>query len=544
MILVVASFGAGHWYTQWHMGKNTGTAARKILYYVDPMNPGFRSDKPGNAPCGMPLEPVYEGSAAGSGTESASMPPGTVRISPERQQAIGVKVMQVARTKVSHSFRFLGRVTADETRVYRLNTATDSWVRELSDVSTGSLVEKNQILAKLLAPAFFNAQQTYLITLDTMDRIQRQAGKETRPQQALRGNSQLRSALQGLQSLGISEAQTEELGKTRTPKPYLEVRAPATGIVLARNISLNQWFRAGEELYRVADISRVWVLADTYANEANYIKPGMKVKISYSQMKKTFEGTISKVLPQVDPATRTLKVRIEVNNPDYVLRPDMFVDIELPVSLPETVSVPADAVIETGLKRTVYVDHGDGLFEPRRIETGWRFGKQVEVTQGLMAGEKIVVSGNFLVDSESRMRTAALGIRGEMSKDAVCGMSVDETKAGAAGRTTKYSGKTYYFCSDECKRDFEKNPKKYTGRKAGEQTGSSIHNMHDYRGAGVTEKRLMDSGSAHDNQDTGIKLPDAYPRDMDATGEPAADIEKAVDREGTPAEDPQQVPAK
>jgi YHS domain-containing protein len=145
----------------------------------------------------------------------------------------------------------------------------------------------------------------------------------------------------------------------------------------------------------------------------------------------------------------------------------MFVDVDLEVSLPVAITVPADAIIDTGARKTVYVDRGEGNFEPRRVETGWRLGKQVEIVSGLTAGEKIVVSGNFLIDSESRMRAAAQGIFGSPTKDPVCGMFVDEDKTAATGRTSRYQGKTYFFCSDACKVDFEKDPKKYaeTGTK-------------------------------------------------------------------------------
>ena len=404
---VALSFAAGYWLSG-HPTKGTDEGGRKVLYYVDPMNPGFKSDKPGIAPCGMPLEPVYAGSEPSG---SAAAIPGTVNISPARQQLIGVRIAAAEKKPLTRNVRLFGRVTVDEKRVYRLNTAVESWVREISNADTGSVVDRDEILALLLAPAFFNAQQTYLITLDTMDRIVQQGGEKPRSNQAARSSNQLRSAIQGLQTLGISEAQVEELRRTRTPRPYMEVRAPARGVVLARNVTLNQWFRAGEELYRIADLSRVWVLADTYEQEANYIKPGMKVTVNHSQLKKTFGGTVGKVLPQIDPVTRTLKVRVEVDNPGYDLRPDMFVDVEIPVSLPAAITVPVDAVVDSGLKKVVYVDKGNGYFEPRRVETGWRYGNNVEVTGGLMPGEKVVVSGVFLIDSESRMRLAASGVR-------------------------------------------------------------------------------------------------------------------------------------
>jgi YHS domain-containing protein len=189
---------------------------------------------------------------------------------------------------------------------------------------------------------------------------------------------------------------------------------------------------------------------------------------------------VSTVLPQFDPNSRTLKVRLELDNPGYTLRPDMFVDVEFPVTLPAALTVPADAVLDSGLRKMVFVDRGNGYFEPRKVETGWRFGDRIEITKGLMPGERIVVSGTFLIDSESRMKAAAAGIYGESSNDPVCGMYVDEGKAKASGKTGSYSKKTYYFCSDDCKQKFDKNPGLYlkkTGGSKGPRDTTGMKNI-------------------------------------------------------------------
>jgi YHS domain-containing protein len=168
-------------------------------------------------------------------------------------------------------------------------------------------------------------------------------------------------------------------------------------------------------------------------------------------------------LPQFDGTTRTLKVRLEADNPGFVLRPDMFVDVELPMMLPPAIVVPADAVVDSGAKKTVYMAKDDGIFEPRRVETGWRAGDQVEIVKGLMPGERIVVSGTFLIDSESRMKAAAAGIYGESSEDPVCGVDVDQSKARASGLTSDFRGQTYYFSSADCKNRFDMEPQKHAG---------------------------------------------------------------------------------
>ena len=367
----------------------------------------WKGQSAGTRPQGEPVQAV-----AAEEDSAALMSPGAVKISPDRQQLIGVKVATVEKKPMTYTLRLYGKVVPDETKLYRVNASTDCWIRDLSDVTTGSIVRKNQVLAEALAPAYYNAQVTYLIALDNIDRIKQQLGGQTRHQQGDLANNQIRMAVQSLQNLGITDAQTEELANTRQARPYLQVRAPANGVVLSRRVTLNQWFKAAEEFYTIVDIGKVWVYADVYEGEAMHMRPGMTVALKQGQMGKTFSARVGKVLPLFDPSARTLKVRIDVDNPRYDLRPDMFVDVEIPITLPPTLSVPAGAVLDSGTKAIVYVDKGNGIFEPRRVKTGWNLGGQVEITGGLRPGEKIAVSGNFLIDSESRMELAASGTRG------------------------------------------------------------------------------------------------------------------------------------
>jgi YHS domain-containing protein len=177
---------------------------------------------------------------------------------------------------------------------------------------------------------------------------------------------------------------------------------------------------------------------------------------------------VSNIIPQFDPVSRTLKVRLDVDNSNLVLKPDMFVDVEFPVSHPPAVTAPIDAIIDSGLRNTVFVDLGNGFFEPRKVETGWRAGDRIEITSGLSPGERIVVSGGFLIDSESRMKAASSGID-LLSTDPICGYSVNKNQARAGGRTSAYRGKTYYFASDKYKEEFEKDPEKALASPPGTQ---------------------------------------------------------------------------
>ena len=418
-------------------------------------------------------EPIYAEVIEGQENSAMSLSPGAVKVSMARQQLIGVTVSPVEAKPMTYTLRLYGRIVSDETKIYRINASTDSWVRQLSDVTTGSIVGKDQLLAEVLAPAFYNAQVTYLVAMDNLDRIRQQLGVEIRHQQTHLADNQIRMAVQNLQNLGINDAQVEELANTRQAQPYLQVRSPVDGVVLSRNLTLYQWFKAGEEFYDIADIGKVWVYADVYEDEVMHIRPGMEVKVRHEQMGKTFDARVSQVLPLFDPVAKTLKVRLDVDNTQYDLRPDMFVDVEIPITMPQSLHLLADAVLDSGTKKIIYVDIGNGIFEPRRVETGWRLGGRVEITGGLTPGEKVAVSGNFLIDSESRMEIAALGPDLKMSADPVCGRYVDAEEAEVLERTATYQNETFYFSSDQCKREFEKDPEKYVPKV--QTKGKEVH---------------------------------------------------------------------
>ncbi len=461
VFLMAGMFLAGSWYNQ-HAVTRSSAVGRKVLHYACPMHPQYTSDRPGDAPCcGMRLDPVYaEGGPAVSAPANTapSRPPGAVSISPERQQLIGVRVSRVERTSGTRMLRLFGRVVPDEATAYRLTAGVDGWIGQVSPVTTGSQVEKDQLLATYSTPDLFQSSQAYLFALTGTDRLK--PGAPENPQ-INPVNSNFRQRIERLHSLGMSNIQIEELRRTRLIPETIKIFAPAKGFVLARNVSPGQRFDKGAEWFRIADLSRVWILADVYADDAQHLSPGVRAQVSLPNQRTTLSARVSEVLPQFDAATRTLKVRLESVNPGYVLRPDMFVDAELPITLPSTIAVPVDAVLDSGLKKTVFVDSGDGLFEPRSVETGRRFNDRVEIVNGLRPGEQIVVSAAFLIDSESRMRAAAPAVHEDNSEDPICGMKVDVAKAKAAGRTNEHQGRTYYFCSDHCKQSFSKDVMRY-----------------------------------------------------------------------------------
>ncbi len=309
--------------------------------------------------------------------DEPSSVPGAVRVSPEKQQLMGIQLATLQKIPEKHTLRVLGRVAADERRVYIINAAVDGWIQETFDNATGSQVKQDEPLVSYYSPEFLSAQQSYIYYLGSLDRFKESEG-EVSGQVPLTKTS-MQQYVDNLRNLGMGEAQIQEIALTRKITLNIQLRAPATGFVIARNVSPGQRFTKGSELYKIADLRRVWILADLFENEAKYFKPGKPVKVSLPQQQKTFTATVSSVLPQFDPATRTLKVRLEMDNPGYILRPDMFVDVELPVTFAPVVSVPARAILDAGLRKTVFVDRGKGIFEPRQVETGWRFGDRVEI---------------------------------------------------------------------------------------------------------------------------------------------------------------------
>ncbi|HZK13669.1 MAG TPA: efflux RND transporter periplasmic adaptor subunit, partial [Desulfobaccales bacterium] len=402
----------------------------------------------------MKLEPVYADD--GGRVAGAAILPGSFKITPEKQQVMGLRVAAVEQIPWTYKLRTTGKVAVDEDRIYRVNAFIEGWIVKVFNNTTGSLVRKDEPLATFYNQDLPTTLQTYFYALDAMDR-----GQKLFPGQQDLLLAQQLSAAGVLMNLGMGKLQLDDLARSRELTQEIFINTPATSFILARNITPGQRFAAGEELYRLADLSRVWVLADVFESRAKYVRPGEKVQVTRPNQGEKHMATVSEILPEFDPSTLTVKVRLEVDNPKFALRPGMFVDVEFPIHKPPTVNVPVDAIMDSGLKQIIFVDRGHGYFAPRRVKTGWRLGDRVQIVEGLQPGERIVVSGNFLIDSESRMKLAAAGFFGNVVQDPVCGMDLDEGKAGTAGRKREYQGKSYYFCSDTCQKQFDKTPERY-----------------------------------------------------------------------------------
>ena len=420
-------FGAGVWYASSHIHASRAVLGRRVLYYHDPMHPAYKSDKPGIAPdCGMELEPVYADDAAPDAVVR-SAPPGTLLISAERLQAAGIRREKAVKARGERQIRYLGRVVVDEDRLYKINATVDGWIRQITpEATTGNFVRKNQTLASYYAPEYLAAQQAYLFAIGALDRFQA-TGRETETQIALT-KANIQQARDSLTVLGMSDLQADEIERTRELTQNIRIVSPTDGFIIVRNISPGQRFERGTEFFRVADLSRVWVVADLFENEGWTARSARTVVARYQG--RTYQAEVSQVPPMFDTATRTLKLRLEVANTGLTLRPDMFVDVEFTATFPPAVTVPSDAIVDSGRRKTVFVDRGGGFFEPRAVETGARLGERVVITHGLEAGECVVVAGTFLLDSESRMRIATNGQASPAvvvggAKGPVCGMNVE-----------------------------------------------------------------------------------------------------------------------
>jgi Cu(I)/Ag(I) efflux system membrane fusion protein len=472
---VLAALAASYEFGQ-HHPLSQAKSNRTALYYVDPMHPAYRSDKPGVAPdCGMQLEPVYaDGVGKAPPLEpTPPLPGGAVRIDGATRRLMGIRLGSVERSGATRTIRVVGRVVPEDTRQYRVNSGVDGFVRETLNDSVGTQVRKDQKLASYYAPDFAAAASGFLAA---SERATGSVAKE--------GARSIQNYSDRLRNLGMSDVQIKHMTETRQLPESIDVVAPADGFILARNITPGQHFERNMEFYRVADLNKVWVVAEIYEREAPSLHPGGTAQVTLREGARRLSARITESLPQSETGGGTVKLRLEVDNPGFLLRPEMLVDVELPVHLPPAITVPVDALVDSGARTRVYVERGNGIFEPREVETGWRFGDRVEVLRGVKPGEQVVTAATFLVDSESKLKSPASAAANDMekrtpvsaaasaapsgaTKDPNCGMPVDPAKSAAAGNSLAYKGATYYFCSSRCKQAFQSDPEGVSRKRQG-----------------------------------------------------------------------------
>lgn len=340
-------------------------------------------------------------------TSTNGVPQTAVRISPEKQQLIGVQYGIVEHQLLSKSLRAVGRVAFDETKMVRINPKIDGWIEDVYVDFTGKLVNKGQPLLSIYSPDLVQTQEEYLLALKS----RKQLGESPFGEAVNFSESLVQSAKRRLQLWDVTDAQIKELEARGTPSRTMTLYAPASGFVMQRNAFPKQRVMPDTELYQLADLSNIWIVADIYEFEAADVKLDQPATVTLSSYPgRTFSGRITYIYPQVDNTTRTLKVRIELSNKGFLLKPNMYADVTLKINYGNRLVVPEEAVLDSGSEQLVYVALADGYFEPRKIQIGAKVNDKYVVLNGLQAGERIVTSGNFLIDSESKLKSATSGM--------------------------------------------------------------------------------------------------------------------------------------
>ena len=373
---------------------------QRILYYRHPMDPSVHSDKPAKDDMGMDYIPVYADEAQG-----ASSVPGraAVTVPPERAQLLGIRSEPVTAGVSGGTLRTVGHVAIDERRREVVQTKYEGYVEKLYVDFTGKPVRRGQPLLEIYSPELVAAQKEYLVARGARDRL----GASNVPGVAKGGAELAEAARQRLRSLDVSPDEIATLERTGATRRTITLRSPVSGLVIQKTAFEGMKVSPSDRLYEIADLSRVWILAEVYEKDLAAVRVGLPARVVLpNQPGREWRGTVNFVAPTLKPETRTAQARIELSNADGLLKPDMFADVYLESASASVLTVPESAVVQTGERTLVFVDQGHGHYEPREVSIGERVPGGYRVRGGLVAGERVVVSANFLLDSESSIRSA------------------------------------------------------------------------------------------------------------------------------------------
>jgi len=385
-----------------HIAEAATPKAKNILYWTDPMLPGYRSDKPGKSPMGMDLVPVYEEEGSPAGPETAAGY-ASILVSPQKRQLIGVKTAPAERRRMTKTIRTVGRVMVDETRRVHVHPKVEGWLGELYAKYEGDAVKKGQPLFSFYSPDFVSTQQEYLAAQQTLQQIPPHASAEV----IAAAHANVAAARQRLLWWDITEEQIREVERTGTPAKMLLLVSPMDGIVLTKHVFAGEYMERGADFYHLADLSTIWVDADLYEYDLPLVSVGQEAVVTLPQdPAHPLHGKVMYIAPTLNPETRTATARLEFPNPENRLKPGMYATAEVSVDLGERLAVPAEAIMDTGTRRVLFVDKGQGIFEPRDVTVGVKADDYYEIKGGVAEGETVVTSGNFLIDSESRLKGA------------------------------------------------------------------------------------------------------------------------------------------
>ncbi|MGC2193989.1 MAG: efflux RND transporter periplasmic adaptor subunit, partial [Terriglobales bacterium] len=338
------------------------------------------------APAGLPEASTADTAAVKSVSRVDQWQSDAAIPSSASQRIPGVRIELVGQHAEPRRLHSTGRVETNEGRTYRVFAGSDGRLSTLGNNAPGTIVRKGETLATFFSNDLVKAEQAYFFSLQTLERVK----ASNRPVDVRQAQDSMRANEEILRSLGMGEAQIHQLGKTREATRDIEIVSPADGIVVTRDLSPQQRLEREAELFRIVDLSRIWIFASVLPGETPVLTPGTKARIMVRGTGKNLEAEVSSTIALVDSDRRVLEVKLEAQNPGLLLRPDMYVDVEFQIAAPEGISVPRDAVIDGGIEKIVYVETGDNAFEPRAVELGSTFGDRVLVRRGLSAGDRVV----------------------------------------------------------------------------------------------------------------------------------------------------------
>lgn len=397
------------------------------------MNPAYIRNEPGKSPMGMDLVPVYEGEDDGSGM---------VRINPAVVQNIGIRTSVAKKQDLASTFRTVGVVTYDETKLTRVQSKVSGWVEKLYVNETGAKVSFDTILLGLYSPDLVTTQEEFILAM----KYRKAMKKGTDPSIVAGGDQLYESARRRLELFDVPDHQIQELIRTQKVKKTLHIHSPADGTVIKKNVVEGMYIKPGVTLYELADLSTVWVDVDIYEYEIPYVKVGQKAVMTLTSMPgEEFVGTITYIYPFLDRKSRTVKVRLEYANADGRLKPEMYGNVVISSAVEkDAIVIPIEAVIRTGARSVVFIDLGEGRFLPKNVITGVESDGMVAILKGVEAGDRVVTSSQFLLDSESKLREATNKMldatEEEPMDDSKMGdMQMDHSKMGEEKKTDKGS---------------------------------------------------------------------------------------------------------
>ena len=344
---------------------------------------------------GMPGMPGMKGGAEGKAPQTSEFV-----VPVDRQQQIGVSYARVERKPLDHTIRSVGMIVPDKARNWQFVSRVDGYVQKLNVTSPGEIVEKDAPLMSIYSPDLLSSEREFVELLRMRDEAKTVAARET-------PDRLIQSAKRRLQLWNVTEEQIAELEKSRRANETLTLLSPFRGVVQSVPVDQGKSVKVGDLLVEVADLSVVWVWADFYENELSMLQLGQKIPVTAkSYPGEQFDGTISLINPFIDEAKRTAKVRIDIPNPDFKLRPGMYVNAELAMTMGEALTIPVSAVMPTGTRNVVFVDKGGGKLEARIVQLGMKYGDRYQVRSGLRENERVIASANFLIDAESKVQGA------------------------------------------------------------------------------------------------------------------------------------------